>query len=192
MTAPILRAHIAAGRRHSVGVTARGSVLTTGRPNAEERRVEAWTDVVAVAAGNVHAASNTGRSHTVALRRDGTVLATGWNNEGQCDVEGWSDVVSIAAGWRRTLAIRTDGTALAAGRRNEGANDVAGWSELVAVAAETGTPSGSEPTERPLLGGTTDGGSTRWLNGATSARYLRDTSRRSASHATGGCSPLVT
>ena len=99
MTDPDLHARIAAGRRHSVGVTALGSVLATGRLNSGELCTNAWTGVVAVAAGNVHAASNTGRSHTIGLRMDGTVLATGWNNEGQCDVDGWADVVGIAAGW---------------------------------------------------------------------------------------------
>src|SRR6478672_10641963 len=112
-----------------------GSVLTAGIPEAEERHVEGWSGIVAVAAGNVHTASNTGRSHTVGLRENGTVRATGWNNEGQCDVDEWTDVVSIAAGWRRTLAVIADGTARAAGRRNEGASDVATWRDLVAVAA---------------------------------------------------------
>ena len=90
-------ARVAAGRRHSVGVRADGSVVAAGREGSEELRVAEWTGVVAVAAGNVHAASNTGRSHTVGLRGDGTVLATGWNDDGQCDVRGWSDVVAIAA-----------------------------------------------------------------------------------------------
>lgn len=84
-----------------------GSVLTAGPPNLGERRLDAWTDVVAVAAGNVHTSSNTGRSHTVGLRGGGTVLATGWNNEGQCDVDDWTEVISITAGWRRTLVLQS-------------------------------------------------------------------------------------
>ncbi|WP_121658003.1 RCC1-like domain-containing protein [Mycetocola zhadangensis] len=50
---------IAAGRQHSAGVLADGSVLAAGRPNSEERRVEGWADVVAVAVGGAHTASNT-------------------------------------------------------------------------------------------------------------------------------------
>ena len=112
-----------------------GSVVTAGIPRAPECRVDAWRDIVAVAAGNVHTAANTGRSHTVGLRGDGTVVAVGWNGDGQCDVAGWTDVVSIAAGWRRTLAVRADGTVGAAGRRSEGACEVDTWSGIVAVAA---------------------------------------------------------
>ncbi len=70
---------------------------------AGECHVAAWTDIVAVAAGNVHSFSNTGRSHTVGLTRGGTVIATGWNGDGQCDLTGWTEVGGIAAGWRRTL-----------------------------------------------------------------------------------------
>ena len=88
---------------------------TAGIPQAEECRVGAWSGVVAVAAGNVHTASNTGSSHTVGLRANGTVLAAGWNKDGQCDVDDWTGVVGIAAGWRRTLAVLADGTARATG-----------------------------------------------------------------------------
>ena len=85
--APVL----AAGRRHSVGLRRDGTVVAVGDWSAGECDVGTWTDVVAVAAGNVHAAANTGRSHTVGLRSDGTVLATGWNGDDQCDVAGWRD-----------------------------------------------------------------------------------------------------
>lgn len=64
---------LAAGRRHSAGRRRDGTVLAVGNTAAAERRVERWEDVVAVAAGNVHTATNTGRSHTVDLRSDGTV-----------------------------------------------------------------------------------------------------------------------
>lgn len=111
-----VRARIAAGRRHSVAVASGGVVLTAGRGSSGERDVAGSGDIVAVAAGNVHTASNTGRSHTVGLRGDGTVVAVGWNSDGQCDTDGWTDVVNVAAGWRRTVAVRADGTAVAAGR----------------------------------------------------------------------------
>lgn len=110
-------------------------MVTAGRPGAEELQTIDWSDVVAVAAGNVHAAPNTGRSHSVGLRSDGTVLATGWDKDGQCDVHEWRDIVTNSAGWRRTLAVAADGTARAAGRRAEGACDLDGWTDVVAVAA---------------------------------------------------------
>ena len=40
-----------------------------------------WTDIISVAAGNVHHATNTGNSHSIGLRSDGIVLAAGGNNE---------------------------------------------------------------------------------------------------------------
>src|ERR1051325_3509316 len=69
--------------------TATGSVRCTRGgtswrwPRDGECGVDAWTDVVAVAVGNVHTAANTGRAHTVGLRSDGSVAATGWNGDGQ-------------------------------------------------------------------------------------------------------------
>ena len=124
MTGP--QVPLAAGRRHSLAVVDGGRVLAAGPPGAGECAVTGWSDVVAVAAGNVHTARNTGRSHSVGLRADGTVLAVGWNAHGQCDVTDWSQVVGFAAGWRRTLGVRADGTVLAAGRRDDGACDVGG------------------------------------------------------------------
>lgn len=102
---------LAAGRRHSVGVRADGTLVAAGDARAEECQVQAWEHVVAVAVGNVHTAPNTGRSHTVALTADGALLAAGWNGDGQCEVGSWMEVTAIAAGWRRTLAVLTDGTA---------------------------------------------------------------------------------
>ena len=107
---------LACGRRHSLGVLADGTVAAAGNGTAGECAVQDWRDVVAVAAGNVHAARNTGRSHSVALRSDGTVLATGWDADGQCQVGHWRDVVAVAAGWRRSFGLLADGRVLAAGR----------------------------------------------------------------------------
>ncbi|WP_235189374.1 hypothetical protein [Williamsia sp. D3] len=117
---------IAAGRRHSVGVMADGSVVAASDLLAPETWVGDWRGVAAVAAGNVHTASNTGRSHTVGLRTDGTIVATGWNDDGQCEVADWVNVADIAAGWRRTVAVFADGSASARGRHREGACDVDG------------------------------------------------------------------
>ncbi|MGP9681775.1 hypothetical protein [Brachybacterium sp. AOP3-A1-3] len=107
---------IAAGRRHSLACRTDGTVLATGSNLAGECDVADWTEVVAVAAGNVHTARNTGRSHTVGLRADGTVVATGWNGSGQTDVADWRDITALAAGWRATLGRLEDGTVVAAGR----------------------------------------------------------------------------
>jgi hypothetical protein len=68
---------LAAGPRHSVGCRADGRTVAIGNDRSGECRVGSWKGVVAVAAGNVHAAANTGRAHTVGHRSDGTLIATG-------------------------------------------------------------------------------------------------------------------
>ena len=112
---------LAAARRHSLLVTDDGHVLAAGPAGASECAVADWTDVVGVAAGNVHTAKNTSRSHSVGLCSDSTVLATGWNAHGQCGVGAWTDIVTVAAGWRRIPGVRAKGTVVATGRRAEGA-----------------------------------------------------------------------
>jgi hypothetical protein len=94
-----------------------------------------WTDIISVAAGNVHTFTNTGKSHTVGLRSDGTVLAVGWDGDGQWQVLAWRQVAAIAAGGRRTVGLRADGTARAVGRMAERECEVGTWREMVAIAA---------------------------------------------------------
>ena len=109
-------APLAAGRQHTVRCLPNGRVVAVGADSAGECRVSQWRDVVAVAAGNVHAAGNTGRSHTLGLRSNGTVLACGWNAQGQCNVQDWHGVVTVAAGWRFSAGLRGDGTLVTTGR----------------------------------------------------------------------------
>lgn len=125
---------LAAARRHTVACQSDGRVLAVGNGQAGECDVLAWSDIIAVAARNVHTASNTGKSHTVGLRADGTVVATGWNGDGQCAVSQWSGISSIAAGWRFTLGVTATGSVVATGRNREGQCDVAEWTDIAAVA----------------------------------------------------------
>lgn len=74
---------IAAGRRHSVGLKFNGTVMAVRDNNYGQCNVSNWCDIVAVAAGNVHMATNTGNSHTIGLKSDGTVVAAGWNKHNQ-------------------------------------------------------------------------------------------------------------
>lgn len=117
---PVASHVLAAGPRHSLGLLVDGTVASAGAGAAGECRTGDWRDVVAVAAGNVHAARNTGRSHSVGLLHDGSVVATGWNDGGQCEVRAWRRIVAIAAGWRRTLGLRSDGTVALAWAGNAG------------------------------------------------------------------------
>ena len=70
---------IAAGRRHTVGLKSDGTVTAVGDNKYGQCDVSGWRDIVAVAAGNVHMATNTGNAHTIGLKSDGTVVAVGWN-----------------------------------------------------------------------------------------------------------------
>ena len=113
---------------HAVGLRSDGTVVAAGDNDDGECDVSDWSDIVAVAAGNVH---------TVGLRSDGTVVAEGSNKYGQCRVRisGWSDIVSIAAGMFHTVGLRSDGTVVAIGNNEQGQCDVSGWFDIVAVGA---------------------------------------------------------
>lgn len=113
---------IAAGRYHTVAVTASGNVLATGDNSMGQCNVQGWTGVKQVAAGAFH---------TVVLKNDGTVMATGNNSKGQCDVSGWTDIVAIAAATADTIGLKSDGTVVAAGMH---AGKVDGWRGATFVA----------------------------------------------------------
>jgi alpha-tubulin suppressor-like RCC1 family protein len=55
-------------------------VVAVGRNIYGQCDVDAWTDIVQIAAGY---------GHTVGLKSDGTVIAVGHNTYGQCDLSGW-------------------------------------------------------------------------------------------------------
>ncbi|MCQ9368215.1 hypothetical protein NQ036_08170 [Brevibacterium sp. 91QC2O2] len=77
-----------------------GTVVAVGDNRAGECAVDQWTDIVSVAAGNVHTAVNTGKSHTIGLRADGTVLATG----GTATVNATSRIGEACSRWLRVGA----------------------------------------------------------------------------------------
>lgn len=95
---------IAAGRRHTVGLKS-GTVTVVGDNKCGQGDISGWRDIVAVAVGNVHMATNAGNAHTIGLKSDGTVVAVGWNKHNQCKVNDWHDIVAVAAGWRRTVGL---------------------------------------------------------------------------------------
>lgn len=121
---------IAAGCRHSVGLKFDGTVMAVGDNKHGQCNVSDWCNIVAVAAGNVHMATNTGNAHTIGLKSDGTVEAVGWNKHNQCNVSTWSDIVAVAAGWRRTIGLKSDGSVIAVGRNNDGECNVSGMRNI--------------------------------------------------------------
>lgn len=80
--------------------------------------------MLAVAAGNVHMATNYW-----------TVAAVGWNKHNQCNGSDCRDIVAIYAGWRRTVGVKSDGTVVAVGRNHEGQCNAGEWRDIVGVAA---------------------------------------------------------
>ncbi|MNE93099.1 hypothetical protein D3C80_1909020 [compost metagenome] len=79
-------AAFAAGHRHTTLLKSDGTVTAVGDNKYVQCDVSGWRDIVTVAAGNVHMATNTGNAHTIGLKSDDTVVAVGRNNEGQCNV----------------------------------------------------------------------------------------------------------
>ncbi|MEH6957891.1 RCC1 domain-containing protein, partial [Neobacillus drentensis] len=62
---------ISAGRRHTIGLKSDGTVTAVGDNKYGQCDVSGWQDMVAVATGNVHMATNTGNAHTIGLKSDG-------------------------------------------------------------------------------------------------------------------------
>lgn len=121
---------ISAGKNHSVGVRANGTVVAAGTFNPwGELNVSGWTDIVAIAAGYWH---------TVGLKSDGTVVVAGNKGDGRCDVDRWTDIVAVAAGTAHTVGLKADGTVVAVGLNDHGQCNVSEWTDIVAIAASNG------------------------------------------------------
>ena len=121
-----VRETISAGRGHTVGLKADGTVIAVGDNADDQCNTNSWTNIVAVSAG---------WNHTIGLKEDGTVIATGNNEDGQCDVENWIDIVMISAGIHYTLGLRADGTVIAVGKNDRDQHDVSNWTNIVMIAA---------------------------------------------------------
>ena len=122
------RSSIEAGKEHTVGLKADGTVIAVGRSSDGQCRVSNWMDVVAISAGG---------EHTVGLKSDGSVVAVGNNDDGQCDVVGWTDIVAISAGEKHTVGVKADGTVVAVGNGRGGQCNVSDWTDIVAISAGT-------------------------------------------------------
>lgn len=71
---------MAAGSRHTVGVTASGRVLAVGDNSHGQCDVEGWDNIIAVAAGS---------AHTLGLCADGALVSAGNSADGRRDVTSW-------------------------------------------------------------------------------------------------------
>ena len=145
----------------TIGWKADGTVVVAGR----ESEVSAWTDIVAISAGN----------NIIGLKSDGTVVVdlgnekaedrtgqwqdvvavsayndalVGLTSDGKVlldfplsvvhayDVSAWSDIVAVDVGFSHIVGLRSDGTVVATGSdNNEGQCDVSSWKDIVSVSA---------------------------------------------------------
>jgi len=92
-----------------------GSVGVYGTDWAGEDMIGGWSDIVAIAGGDLH---------TIGLKSDGTVVPMGSNEFGQCNVKGWSDIIAIYCGQYHTVGLKSDGTLVAEGQNTSGQRNV--------------------------------------------------------------------
>lgn len=112
---------IAAGQRHTLGLSSAGTVYAAGDNSLGQCDVSAWSNISQVAAGAFH---------SVGLRADGTVVAVGDNSQHQCEVSSWTDIVAIAAASYDTIGLKSDGSVVACGMH---ASLVSGWHGVTQV-----------------------------------------------------------
>ncbi len=164
---------VAAGVRHSAGVTEGGALVTWGSRTHGQGLpdgVSSWrpadgAEVVRVACG---------WRHTAALDSRGRVFTLGANKYGQrglgeeeeaaadplprqVPLEGQAEVVEVACGWSHTLARTRDGQVFGWGRKTFGQLGLGGGSEATAAAAVKAPlrlplPDGAAPVRRVAAG----------------------------------------
>lgn len=113
---------IAAGNRHTVGLTSDGRVVSAGDNYFGQTNVSEWTDITSVAAG---------AWHTAGLKSDGTVVAVGDNSEGQLEVSDWTDIVMIACTDYDTIGLKKDGTIVFCGMHDF--KEASGWKNVTMI-----------------------------------------------------------
>ena len=117
---------VAAGNRHTVGLTSDGMVIGAGDLQWQPS-MRVWNQIITIDAGV---------SHTVGVRADGTVVAAGPDSHGSVDdVWRWTGIEQVAAGWSHTVGLKVDGTVVAVGSNSRGQCDIAGWTGITQVAA---------------------------------------------------------
>jgi hypothetical protein len=113
-------------------MVAADTTVSAGDYSPPECDVGDWTDIVQVAAFDLH---------TVGLKSDGTVVAVGWcgfreeGEKGPCEVGGWTGINQTAAGGSYTVGLKSDGTVVAVGDNYDEQCNVGGWADITRVAA---------------------------------------------------------
>ena len=117
---------VSTGRQHIICLKWDGTLVAGNYGNNHGQcNIKAWTDIVAICAGEYH---------SVGLQADGTVVATGKNDAGQCNVSNWSDIVAISAGNDFTVGLKKDGTVVLAGQLAN-AQALTQWANITQISA---------------------------------------------------------
>ena len=156
---------IAAGKSHSVGLRANGTVVAVGDNYYGQCDVGSWSNIVSIAAAD---------NYTLGLRNDGKVLIAGLDKNavlfkdataiaaggqqvicltksGGIESVGvpdwyqrvikspnWKHVISLAVGPKHIVGLRTNGTVVSVGIDSGGRTSVTNWKNVNAVAAGKG------------------------------------------------------
>lgn len=104
------------------GLREDGTVLVTGYRNEENRKVETWTDIIAISAGEYH---------VVGLKRDGTVVGLGNNMFHQLEFSDWTDIVAIDAQIFWTIGLKEEGTLVMVGDSKASGVSVPDFSKFI-------------------------------------------------------------
>ena len=117
---------VSTGRQHIICLKWDGTLVAGNYGNNHGQcNIKAWTDIVAICAGEYH---------SVGLQADGTVVATGKNDAGQCEVSEWTDIVAISAGNDFTVGLKKDGTVVLAGQLAN-AESLTQWTNITQISA---------------------------------------------------------
>lgn len=119
---------ISAGEKHTVALSADGTVTAIGDNSKKQCETDDWLDIIRVTAG---------KDHTLGLTRDGEVVSTGDNEYKQCETKSWRNIIDIACGDKHSVAAQNTGRAVAIGDNTYGQCDVDKWSGIVAVSASS-------------------------------------------------------
>jgi alpha-tubulin suppressor-like RCC1 family protein len=117
---------VAAGHRHTVGLTSDGTIVAVGNNLEGQCDVDGWVNIKQVA---------TGGYHTVGVKDDGTVVAVGDNTNGQCNVGNWTNITQVAGGGWHTVGVKNTGTMVAVGDNTNGQCNVGNWTGINQTAA---------------------------------------------------------
>lgn len=133
-----IRPVIACGDYHTVGVRQNGTALAVGKKTDGILKVDAWSNIVAVAAssglengqfiGDNYSASFGG--YTAGLRKDGTIVTVGSRTFRDACL--WQDIVAIAGGFEFIVGLNQNGRVVTDGWMPP---DLSKWEDITSIAA---------------------------------------------------------